>query len=542
MAKKSDQKGVGSVIQGRIQYLSVFNFDVKKAKELDEHIDKIKQSKLVLGYFNEETHEGELKDDVLKEMEECDRKTAEEACNYMNQELQKISGNKMYAKLTQDLDKDEEKIPLFSMNIQNEYSKHINLALESMIMDRKMEEHYGVLNNIRKVELLLQILKGKINGIETYIYPFLSVYNNGTAVLSFEYEMRNVNIKYLSTERLDIPIDELQVYGLEEIIDYRPPKENETCTIASLRAAFQQIICIVIGAKYIKVNNESYTALALYDYTSKIESFGYSPQLYEDIFYLIAAPVVKSNESSKKMMRNEVEQSHWELTEHIHAFVSSGSKIVICNYGDAFKVIKEEGSDSGLEEEEMRFLFERALLEGVTPIIKVKLIKNYINSDIRRRCSNLMKNNLIGLLKLKMDIHALELFKLECLYFRYNTMIELLDFIERRNKFGLLEKNTQDLYSIFNEVIASRESMKRNTTSTIINTIAFILTVLLSYIGLKDMLIFANEYYGWQMNQIDLANTVLVMWIILTIIVSIVFGISLIKLRKKSNRLHGLKN
>ena len=105
-------------------------------------------------------------------------------------------------------------------------------------------------------------------------------------------------------------------------------------------------------------------------------------------------------------------------------------------------------------------------------------------------------------------------------------------------------KRTLKIYIQFSiEVIASRESMKRNTTSTIINTIALYLLYCFLYIGLKDMLIFANEYYGWQMNQIDLANTVLVMWIILTDYCIYSFGISLIKLRKmRRNRLHGLKN
>ena len=225
-----------------------------------------------------------------------------------------------------------------------------------------------------------------------------------------------------------------------------------------------------------------------------------------------------------KQFKTYTSDALFEIHKFCNVYVSPARKLIIAEIGDVKSQILSIFPYEPTEGELSKFLKYTAL-QGITPAVEVVLIKQFINSEIADKCTEISGKSLKELLKIQEEIHNIILHEVHSFRYNYYTLIKLSEFIDKKNILWLTEHQVDNIVSSFNNVVTTRESINRERASSLFSWVGVTISLILSFLGIRDIIEFINRTYNIfpQSNKVILFYTSITLWALLAGFIILIF-------------------
>lgn len=482
----NDSSSSNSILNdGIIQFLTVLKFNTTN---IDKCIKSLQKSNLVITETVDKNMK--IKDGYLESLNQLFLSSVQQTANeflYKNA-IDYLKINIRSGDETKNII-DSTSNDTIHISIQNPLIDEVESFIDKHVNDLNANIHLEI--QYKRTEFLIQPF---IINNDDSIHPLfitLSIFETGLAILKIEYEIKDTAILDLSKKALSTQFnisESPDFYNngnwgyslLEEVMDDEELKEKIIKQLAKITQTY-----ITVGTDY--------KILLLSDYTSKPDTIENAGQMFiKDIVYLIASPIRSFNEPSKNKFDEFYKKSHFEINKFSHVFVSSARKIIIAKIGDIdSRLMQETGYDPSFIKE----LSNRVHLQGVTPAVETVLLKYFDNCEIADKCSNVAGKSLKELLEIKLEIHNLILFETKAYKSKFDTMTQLVEFIDISNTYLLSNKQIEKIVGSFNDVITTKQSINSEKTSALFSWLGVILSLIFSITIVRDLIEFINDTF-----------------------------------------------
>lgn len=397
--------------------------------------------------------------------------------------------------------------------------------LDNMVNSMNMNLRYAAHSGIEQRYILLQPILLETAIGKRYTCPIALLLPSGLAIIRVEQELHDVTVADFSNSNFEDTVLSVDFPYSKNGQSYKISTPEQQSSTEMIRSMVLQSFINEVNCPHIKCYN-TYQVLALYDYDFAINDYQLAnDNFYRNISYLMHAPMNLYNEFSIEMAKTEVARGHYEINRHAHVFVSASSRVIIADIGNSVELLKEELKEE--TEDTLYQLWLRGLLESTTPCVETVLLKKTITQEIVEKCTVVNGKSLSALMDTKRHIHELSIYELQNYYTKYGTMTKLTDFIDSSNTTNYTEIQANEFISSFNDTVATKSQLKHERISNIFTVLGFLLSLILSYVGIRDIVSTIN----YKIHIFDVSNNVALFeittccWAILSILVMLIFVI-----------------
>lgn len=519
---------------GIIQYIMPLKLCDRDKEE--EVINKLQKSCLIISEYLDEENCIKLKDEYSNSL-----KTKEE-----NKELLKLFENFKNIEeinLEAALDKEAERIniknkgekdTLASMTIQNKFVRESNKILYDFIDDKNLANNYGYKKEaLNGKDLLLQPIIILDNDNEYLISCRLSIMMDGYALITLEYKINNIKFNELYNGYIDlnyvsykIPLvmngkDEFGFYKYELDLNQRGIMELYLNAINNILYENNLDFEIEVG--------DIFTFILLADYDKKPTNNGnFSSEYKNNICNLLNAPIYKYNELRTQQINEFFDKSRYIICKYDEVYVSETTRAIYACIGDRSLYLPED-----LDKD----ILYRINIQSVVPAIEVVVLETFIHRRIY---------NLINEKNYDLNIEDMELINDKILEnnlilnnlkkFKFNSMNELLKFIESRQTAGMSKEDIDKDIEIFQAMIKNRKKNVRDENYRKIGMIVGIISLLFSFTSIYSILEIIKKTFKI-LNDNSIFGWTIFLWLILLFVFVIYFFVPYKKNKEFINKL-----
>lgn len=416
-----------------------------------------------------------------------------------------------------------------AVDVENNYTREVYNSINNFINDINLKNVNGDNLIYEGREFLLQPSIGKSNDEEHFINFKLSIWNSGYASIIQEHEIRNIDTSKLSESGLELVYDSYKLplalhnenKDLFGLYDFNGEIGN-----TDLNKLYVQAICNIVDEN-IDISDTG-TALLLIDYSFKPKDIGNRNKIYQNsMCNLITSPIFRHNELSTEQKNELIKNNRYILNNYSEIYASTNPKIIISSIGKDM---------SHLPNEDVIGMYDRVLLQGVVPAMEIVMLDKFIY----KRIYNLLNNNIDRLTLEDLEYIEEEIYKYKIMLnelktYKFDTLTKLVKFIENTQTAGITKPYIISSIDNFNQIIKSKRQRRRDESSRIVSIFVGVLTLLLSYTSIYDIISIINESYILNFTQKNITNYSLYAEIILAIIFMLLYKRS-IKVTDRSKK------
>ena len=338
-------------------------------------------------------------------------------------------------------------------------------------------------------EFLLQPSIGKNNDKEYFINFKLSIWNSGYASIIQEHEIIDISANELSENGLSLiynsyklplalHMENNDLFGIYEI--------DDNISNYDLNKMYAKAISNFIG-KELDISDMASTLL-LMDYDFKPKNMGDKNLIYQkSMCNLISSPIFKYNELSTDQRNKLVKNNSYVLNNYNEIYVSTNPKVIINSIG---------ANENNLPNHNTVEIYDRVLLQGIIPAIEIVMLDKFIYKRIYNLLNkNISKLTIEELEEIEEEIYKYNVMLNELKTYNFDTLTKLVKFIEDTQTAGITKEYIINSIDDFNKIIKSKKQRRRDESNRIISIFVSVLTLLLSYTYIYDIINIVNDTF-----------------------------------------------